>query len=55
MTVSDLPLPIQQEVRPDSRPSLTLSLIYVAPVSRVYLRAQRGMKVLTASVGEGGR
>lgn len=54
MTVSDLPLPIQHEVRPDSRPSLTLSVIYVAPVSRVYLRAQRGMKVLTVSVGEGG-
>lgn len=40
MTVSDLPLPIQHEVRPDSRPSLTLPVIYVAPVSRVYLRAQ---------------
>lgn len=36
-------------------PVLTLLVIYVAPVSRVYLRAQWGMKVLTVSVGEGGR
>lgn len=40
MTVSDLLLPIQHEVRPDSRPIVTPLVIYVAPVSRVYLRAQ---------------
>lgn len=55
VTVSDLPPPIRHKVRPHSRPSLTLPVIYVARVSRVYLRAQRGMKVLTVSVGEGGR
>lgn len=55
VTVSDLPLPIQHEVRPDSTPSLTLPVIYVAPGSRVYLRTQQGMKVLTVGVGEGGR
>lgn len=54
MTVNGLALPIQHEVRPDSRPSLTLPVIYVAPGTRVYSRAQRGMKVLTVSVGEGG-
>lgn len=50
MTVNDLALPIQHEVKP----SLTLPVIYVAPGSRVYARARRGMKVLTVSVGEGG-
>lgn len=55
VTVSDLPLPIQHKVKPDSGPSLTLQVIYVAPVSRLYLRAQRGMKVLTVGVREGGR
>lgn len=33
---------------------MTLPVIYVTPVSWVYLRAQRGMKVLTVGVGEGG-
>lgn len=54
MTVNDLALPIQHEVRPDSRHSLTLLVIYVAPGSQVYARARRGMKVLTVSAGEGG-
>lgn len=55
VTVSDLSLSIQSEVRPDCKAQPDpLRVIYVAPVSRVYLRVRRGMKVLTAGVGEGG-
>lgn len=55
VTVSDLSLSIQSEVRPDCKAQPDpLRVIYVAPVSRVYLRVWRGMKVLTAGVGEGG-
>lgn len=55
VTVSDLSLSIQSEVRPDCKAQPDpLWVIYVAPVSRVYLRVRRGMKVLTAGVGEGG-
>ncbi|CAF98035.1 unnamed protein product [Tetraodon nigroviridis] len=44
----------EQKVGPDWRPVPTISLIYVAPVSRLCSGTQQGMKVLTASVGEGG-
>lgn len=55
MTESGQPLAIQPEVGPDLRPVPTIPVIYVAPVSRVCSGAQQGMKVLTVSVGEGGR